>query len=59
MDGFITKPLRATELPELQRREREYQRATAALTGDGDVVLAFLHLRAHIDTRRPRAGRPH
>jgi CheY-like chemotaxis protein len=37
MDGFITKPLRTTALPELQRRAREYQRATAALTGDCDV----------------------
>ena len=32
MDGFLTKPLRAAALPELQQRAREYQRAMAGLT---------------------------
>ena len=32
MDGFLTKPLRAAALPELQQRAREYQRAMAGRT---------------------------
>jgi hypothetical protein len=34
MDGFLTKPLRAAALPELQRRARQYERALAAAAAD-------------------------